>query len=69
MMALWSLLWGLRNDQDIIWLLTKAVEAVGKIAEPTSRRDAVGVFLREAEVRAKVRAFDQAMSTIPPVRK
>lgn len=65
MTALWGLLWGLRKDGDIIWLLTQAVKALGQIAEPTSRRDAVGVFLREAEVRAKVRAFNEAMRKIP----
>lgn len=55
----------IRQDRDLQWLLEQALRHAAAIEHPDNRREALAAFKRDAEIRAKVRAFDEVMRRLP----
>ena len=55
----------LAGNPDVIWLIQQALTSLAKIADGETQRKVAAEFAREAEVRAKVLSFDEAMKRIP----
>lgn len=64
MFALIHALRTLSRNKEVFWLVQQGVMALSKIADGEDKRRIAATFAREAEMRAKVLGFDEALNKL-----